>query len=128
MSNCTGTIKLKNLWFKRLIFEDARQTDCVVLQDTRIFHVIVRGVVIGSDVIFSRKQKAHTLRSEDFERELQNKLLTQKIQKTSLDAEEMCLSQSQHLSEFLSEIDAELSNVMSQTCSPRASAAMLKSM
>lgn len=79
VSNCTGTIKLKNLWFKRLVFDDVGQTECVQLQDTRIFHIVVSGVIIGSDAVFSRKQKANTLRSEDFERELRNKLLIQKI-------------------------------------------------
>ena len=49
------------------------------MQDTRIFHIVVSGVIIGSDAVFSRKQKANTLRSEDFERELRNKLLIQKI-------------------------------------------------
>lgn len=29
ISNCTGTLRLKNLWFKTLALDDARQTGCV---------------------------------------------------------------------------------------------------
>ena len=39
----------------------------------------------------------------------------------------MCLSSSQHLSEFLGEIDVELSSILSQPTSPMTASTMLKS-